>query len=227
MDKKKIEILKKIQECRDNNISPDFESLGKEGFEKSILRVMIKEELINWAGVFSLTEKGEKILRDYLIVESQKQKDKLKILFDSNIFDEIIAGNLKINEIVKFKENAEFYITHLQVDEINDCSNIEKRAKLFLFMAKLAPIVISTSSFIPDKSRLGEARLGDGIIFKELKNGNGKHTDDALIGETAIKEKLTLVTNDRTLRNKVNSKGGNAISSEEFKKMMSIGSEVV
>lgn len=218
MDEKKINALKKIQEFRDKKISPDYESLGKEGFDKSLLRVMKSEGLIKWGGVFSITEKGEKALREYLIINSSKIDEKLKIILDSNIFDDIISGNLKIDDSVKTK--AEFYITHLQVDEINKCPDEEKRAKLFLFMGKASPVIIPTSSFVLGRSRLGEARLGDGIIFEELKKGNIKHTEDALIGETAIKENLILVTQDKTLKNKVNSQGGKAIDLTEFKRLL-------
>ena len=218
MDEKKINALKKIQEFRDKKNSPDFESLEKEGFDKSTLRVMENEGLIRFAGVFSITEKGEQILRDYLVIDSTKKDDKLRIILDSNLFDDIVTGNLKIDENIKKK--AEFYITHIQVDEINKCSDEEKRAKLFLFMGKASPVIIPTASFILGKSRLGEARLGDGIIFEELKKGNIKHTDDALIGETAIKDNLILVTQDVTLKNKVNSQGGKAIDLLEFKELL-------
>ena len=155
MDEKKINALKKIQEFRDKKNSPDFESLEKEGFDKSTLRVMENEGLIRFAGVFSITEKGEQILRDYLVIDSTKKDDKLRIILDSNLFDDIVTGNLKIDENIKKK--AEFYITHIQVDEINKCSDEEKRAKLFLFMGKASPVIIPTASFILGKSRLGEA----------------------------------------------------------------------
>jgi len=156
-------------------------------------------------------------------VESYKQKDKLKFILDSNIFDEIIAGNLKIDDLVMFKnkENAEFYVTHIQVDEINKCSDTEKRAKLLLFMKKISPIIMLTKSAVYGISRFGKAKFGNGDLLEKLRKGNMKHTKDALIGETTIKEKLILITNDNTLRKRVSSNGGKAFNLEEFKKMMS------
>ena len=158
-----------------------------------------------------------------VFVESYKQKDKLKFILDSNIFDEIVAGNLKIDDFVMFKnkENAEFYITHIQVDEINKCLDTEKRAKLFLFMTKISPIIVPTESAVLGISRIGEAKYSKGDLLEKLRKGNIKHTKDALIGETAIKEKLILITNDRTLRTRVNLNGGKAFNLEEFKIMMS------
>ena len=156
-------------------------------------------------------------------VESYKQKDKLKFILDSNIFDEIVAGNLKIDDLAMFKnkENTEFYVTHIQVDEINKCSDTEKRAKLFLFMTKISPIIVPTESAVFGISRIGEAKFSNGDLLEKLRKGNIKHTKDALIGETAIKEKLILITNDRTLRKRVSSNGGKAFNLEEFKKMLS------
>lgn len=220
-DKRKIEILKLIQEDRDNDRISDYESMGKEGYDSGFLRVMITEGLIGW-GVsnFYITQKGDEILRDYLIIESKKNKTKTKIIFDSNVYDEIANGNLNINLLEKNNDKYEFYITHIQIDEINKCPNIEKRARLSLFKSKLAPIVIPTESFIPGTSRLGEARLGDGNILEKLRKGNLKNTNDALIGEVAIKNKITLVTNDKNLRQNVNFNKGNAIDLSEFKKSL-------
>ena len=156
-------------------------------------------------------------------VESYKQKDKLKFILDSNIFDEIVAGNLKIDDLVmlKNKDNAEFYVTHIQVDEISKCADTEKRAKLFLFMTKISPIIVPTESAVFGISRIGEAKFSNGDLLEKLRKGNIKHTKDALIGGTAIKEKLFLITNDKILRRRVNLNGGTALNLEEFKKMMS------
>lgn len=224
MDKKKIDILKKLQEMRDSQTSPDFGSLEREGFEKGLIKSLVSEGFINWKGVFSLTERGEKALRDYLIIESSHQGEtREKYIFDSNVFDALVSGELDVDKIVQYKSsrNAEFYITHIQVDEINECVDKEKRAKLFLSMGKLRPIIIPTSSFILGKSRLGHARLGDGVILEELRQGNIKHTEDALIGETAIKNNLILITNDQTMHKKVTEASGSAIFVDEFSNRIS------
>ncbi len=184
---------------------------------------MITEGLINWTGAFSLTKEGEKTLRDYLLIESNKEEPKEKYIFDSNIFDDLVSGKLDIDCIVKYKSgsNVDFFITHIQVDEINECSDKDKRAKLFLLMSEIRPIVIPTSSFVLDRSRLGYARLGDRVILEELRRRNIKHTEDALIGETAIKDNLTLITNDRTLHKRVSDAGGRVIFVDEFLKRIS------
>jgi len=160
--------------------------------------------------------------RDYF-TEGKKvaeKKDKIKVILDSNIYDLIANGSLNINLLFAKKDVFEFYITHIQIDEINKCPDEDKRARLFLFKSKLSPIVISTESFILGTSRLGEARLGDGKILEEIRKENSNHTEDALIGETAIKNNLLLVTEDNQLKNKVISLKGRAINLEEFKESL-------
>ena len=224
MDQKKLDILKRIQEMRDNGILPDYETLEREGFERGVIRSLISDRLITWAGTFSLTIDGDKVLRDYLILAAQHQKEPSeKYIFDSNVFDDLISGKLDVEKINLYKsaKNVEFYITHVQSDELNRCKSDEKRAQLFLAVISLRPIVLPTSSFVWGKSRFGLARMSDGKDFEELRLGNAKHTDDALIGETAVKHKITLVTNDRGLRQRIVSAGGDAISVEEFQKRIS------
>jgi len=147
---------------------------------------------------------------------------KHKIIFDSHIYDLIVDGSLDITLLLSKKENFEFYITHIQIDEINRCSNEEKRAGLLLFMTKLLPKIIPTESGVWDVSRWGESKWTDEKItlIELLRKGNLKHTEDALIGETAIKNKLILVTDDDLLRSNVKKLGGETISSEEFKEML-------
>jgi len=47
-----------------------------------------------------------------------------------------------------------------------------------------------------------------------------KHTEDALIGETAIKNSFVLVSHDDRLRNLVKELGGTALSIEDFKELL-------
>jgi len=218
---------------------PEFEEKSKiKGDElKELLRYLQGKEYLRYRlGLFvneskigestiKLLPKGMEVVlgkRDYF-TEGEKvveKKNKIRVIFDSNIYDLIANENLNINLLSAKKEDFEFYITHIQTDEINKCSDEDKRARLFLFITKLSPVVIPTESFILDKSRLGEARLGDAKILEEIRKENLKHTEDALIGETAIKNNLILVTEDNRLKNKVNSLNGKAISLREFKESL-------
>lgn len=158
------------------------------------------------------------MLGNYSTNDLEKKEVKEKYMFDTNIFDDIVNGKLGIANIARYKnfKKAEIYVTHIQIDENNKCSDVDKRARLNIFMVKIRPILIPTSSCAFDISRFDESKFGDGIIFDEIKKGNIKHVEDALIGETAIKEGIILVTNDRRLKNIVIELGGNALFLNEF-----------
>ncbi|MFH0949006.1 MAG: hypothetical protein V1802_00790 [Candidatus Aenigmatarchaeota archaeon] len=222
MMQRKIELLKIVDVSKNYNRLEDYASLEKHGFDKSLIRAMIQDDLIKWNGAdFYLTENGEKTLQNYLMIESlrSKEKNKTKIMFDSNIFDEIAKGILGIDELEKCIEKFEFYITHIQIDEINNCPDKEKRAILTLFKTQIRPILIPTENFVFGVSRLGLSKLGNGNTLNEL--GKPK---DALIGETAIKNGCVLVTNDEKLIKKVKKKDGKALTLEEFKEMIKANS---
>jgi rRNA-processing protein FCF1 len=76
-----------------------------------------------------------------------------------------------------------------------------------------------------DISRWDLSKLSDGVMYekilqpleKEKPNHRG-NKKDALIGETAIKNGITLVSNDRVLRETIKELGGVAISLCDFVK---------
>ena len=81
-------------------------------------------------------------------------------------------------------------------------------------------VKIPTETFVLDVSRLdNEAKLGKGTYFELLQDGNQRHIEDALIGETAIVNNLTLVSNDEAFKNRVKKLGGKTLSFNEFIEM--------
>lgn len=89
-----------------------------------------------------------------------------------------------------------------------------------MFMLKIAPEVLPTETAVYNYSRYGEVKRGNGEYYKVLKQDNEKHIEDALIGEVAIKNNITLVTNDTGLIKKVNRLGGKAISVRDLCKVI-------
>ena len=178
--------------------------------------------ILEESNIFEHTQKLRQKLKDEL--EIKNLRNKTKIIFDSHTFDYISDGKLNIDKILSSKiKGFEYYISHIQVEELSNCPEADKRAKLSLIKTKIAPILIPTESFILGTSRLGHARLGTGNIFNQItktSENKEKFTNDALIGETAIKVGLTLVTNDSKLKNRVKAEGGKAISLEEFNSML-------
>ncbi len=137
-------------------------------------------------------------------------------MFDTNIFDAILDEKIDLNSL---SEENEYYVTHIQHDEIEAISNPrkeERKKRLLEIFEELNKENISTESFVLNISRLNRAKLGKGNLLEKLRQGNLKHTEDALIGETAIKNDITLITNDDRLKNKVLELEGKAKTWDEF-----------
>jgi len=171
--------------------------------------------------------------------EGIKHEEQNKFMFDTNIFDAILNEKIDINT---FPKNYEFFVTHIQKDEIEAIDKPDKqerKKRLLEFFKDLKQEKVATESFVLGTSRLGSAKLSKvptesavwGVskwgeskwtsrdnLIEELRKGNLKHTEDALIGETAIKNNFILVTDDKTFLNKVRSLGGRAIRFEQFMK---------
>ena len=145
--------------------------------------------------------------------------ERLKCMFDSNIFDEFI-GRPDLIELIN--GCVDLYDTHVQPDE-NDCAPEATKASLRGVRDALAPMELSTSSTIWGVSKWNKGRWTqiDNLI-QPLRGSSKRNPDkpkpwenksrDALIAETAIRNDLTLVTNDGKLRNRVESLGGKSRS---------------
>jgi len=162
------------------------------------------------------------MLGNYSTNDFEKKEVTEKYIFDTNIFDDMVNEKLKILDIVKYKNNkkVEIYVTHIQIDEINKISDEDKRARFFISIFEIRPILISTSSCAFDVSRFDKSKFGNGIIFNKIKKVNINNVEDALIGETTIKEGIILVTNDKRLKNIVIELGGSALFFDEFKERL-------
>ena len=143
-----------------------------------------------------------------------------KIIFDTNIFRKILDGLIDIKNIISNKNKFEYVVTHIQKDEIEQCKDIIIKEKLLSIFKEVDSKQIPTESIILGVSRLGMSKFSDGVLFEKLRKSNLKHTEDALIGETAIKNNLVLVSEDRKFRNRVNKESGNAINLNEFEDML-------
>lgn len=124
-------------------------------------------------------------------------------MIDTNIFDRIVvteAVATKLQYMVK-QGLVNIITTHIQEDELTQLSDAEKRKRI----ASIPREVIPTSAFVLGKSRLGMARLG-GNGIEEIRQGNLRHTNNALIAATAHGYADVLVTEDKTLASRVRAK---------------------
>lgn len=134
-------------------------------------------------------------------------------MFDTTVFNDILNNKL---DTKTFRKDCNYFVTHIQFDQLCSTRDSGRRKQLLSIFASIEKEEIPTESVVLDVSRLGMAKLGDGKLLEELRKGNLKHTEDALIGETAIKNSLILVTDDDTLFKRVNKLGGEAIKLCDF-----------
>ena len=133
-------------------------------------------------------------------------------MFDTVAFNRVVEEGVSSEELA---DCIEVYTTHIQRDEIHKTPDPEKRSKLNQVFLDLVSgttpsdggSFISTESAVWDKSKWNAAKWTkrDNLyspIKRDLDKRKKKknNVEDALIAETAIKNGLTLVTNDENLR---------------------------
>jgi predicted nuclease of predicted toxin-antitoxin system len=127
----------------------------------------------------------------------------MKCIVDTNIFNKLLDGSLMIDDL---PSNTEFVATHVQVDELNNTKDSERRAQLFLKFAELRPELVETESLIWGVTRWGMGRWGvEEVVQKieselnSLNKGKKNNILDALIAEVAIVNGWSLLTADTDL----------------------------
>ena len=150
---------------------------------------------------------------DHSMIDSNSGDLPSGAMFDTNIFDRILDNDITHESL---PPNIPLFVTHVQRDEINKCSDPERRKQLKVVFNEIAQDNVATESFILDVSMIGRAKLGDGRLIEKIREGNIKHSEDALIGETCIKNSYLLVTEDQRLLKKVRELGGKAVTFQEF-----------
>lgn len=164
-------------------------------------------------------------------------------MFDTVIFNRILDGSISID---RFSGNSKYYATHVQEDELNNTSDLNRREKLVHVFNSIVHDQVPTESTVLDVSKLGQSKLGGGgVISPETmlwgvgRWGEGKwgangglyepirsrldelkkkenNIQDSLIAETAILNNFCLVTDDVNLLTVTQEFGGSAISFREF-----------
>ena len=148
-------------------------------------------------------------------------------MFDTNVFNKILDEQLDLEQFPHY----DYYITHIQYDEIRATRDPNRRNQLQKILKKVPSNKIPTESAIWDISRLDEAKFGDEELFnkmlKDLQELDKKRRKrkklenqerDILIAETAIRNCFILVSDDENLRKVVKKYKGYAISLEQFLK---------
>jgi predicted nucleic acid-binding protein len=97
--------------------------------------------------------------------------------------------------------------THVTVDELAAITDADRRAWLLAVAASICRFV-ATGAFVVGFSRLNMARLGDDAkAFDAYRNGNLRHTRDALVAVTAEFECAAVVTYDNGMKSRAEARG--------------------
>ena len=157
----------------------------------------------------------------------------MKFMLDTNAYNQLLDNDISVDDL-----KGEFFTTHIPEDELNNTRVEDRRKKLNAKFkeihqkelptesavwdtskwnkAKWTDSDTPTESFVLGTSRLGGAKLGDGVSYdkileflEKIKPNDRGNIKDALIGETASKQDMILVTDDYGLFYAVTNKGIN------------------
>ncbi|MCK9201350.1 MAG: hypothetical protein M0P59_07205 [Gallionella sp.] len=139
----------------------------------------------------------------------------MSYVVDTNIFNKLVDGIFRIENL---PSDGPYLATHVQIDELNNTKDAERRARLFLMFAEVRPQVVPTESFVWDVSRWDHGKWSDGVLYEKLKQdlddlnkSKANNARDILIAEVAIANEYTLLTADRDLATVVKEHGGKVI----------------
>lgn len=130
----------------------------------------------------------------------ENSKGKLRVIWDTHIYDKLADRKISSDLVKNSLKSIDYYITHIQMDEINNCLEKSRHKNLQAAVSLIKPVALESK-----KPR-------DENLLHKLKQGRDKHLHDALIGEAAISRNMILVTEDKKLRRKINESRGCAMS---------------
>jgi hypothetical protein len=138
----------------------------------------------------------------------------IKALFDGHVLDFLADDSEALRVVLDALDDGRLALvyTHVLQDELNamPAEKAEKWARLEALRSRLAGQHVTTAFMAPGISKIGQARLAswdDMEIIQRLIVGNPKHMEDALLAMTARAENATLITCDRSFRNRAISEG--------------------
>lgn len=151
----------------------------------------------------------------------------MEVMFDSNVFDKILSGEIPLEKIKK--PTIIVYVTHIQLNEIDQIPEDKltpegrpKKAEL-INIIRTVGIGIPTEGFCVGVSSIGDAKIIDEKdipIVEKIQKKTGNNSKDALIGLTCLKKNLILVTADLKLYKCISTLKGNAMLADKFIKML-------
>jgi predicted nucleic acid-binding protein len=146
-------------------------------------------------------------------------------MFDTNAFGKILKMKSPY-DLLAVKH--EYFVTHVQRDELDATTDDRTRSQLLTVFRTIPQSAIPTESAVFDFSRFDMAKFGDGLVYSHLLKELNKrkpmehenNIKDALIAETAAKNGILLVTDDKALREVVLKMGGLAIDFSAYEQII-------
>jgi len=129
----------------------------------------------------------------------------MKFMFDSMVYDKIIATPQMVERLNQFSREGKVVVlcTHIQEDELGNIPDKEKKEAVTKIMTTKVP----TSGGVYGVSKWDQFRWGDGscggVGVDDIRSPSKKHTKDALIATTAARDTDVLVTEDKRLANRM------------------------
>jgi hypothetical protein len=141
-----------------------------------------------------------------------------RFILDSMIHDKLIDEPEILERLATLVEarSVEVLSTHVQRDQLARTPDAERAERLGAVPVKQVP----TYGMVADVWRAGEARVSEDEPFQSLREGNLKHTEDALIAATAQYEDAILVTEDRTLKSRAHGQGISVMNWAAFRALV-------
>ena len=144
-----------------------------------------------------------------------------RFIFDTNIFNRILDGEI---DPARVAADTELCASHIEINELQNTGNSERRQQLLDVLYAIGPEQIPTESAVWSVSEFGGAQFtSDNNLYQPIvealnaKNGRkANNAHDALIAETAIRNNLTLVTEDCDLAAVAAEHGGSVVNFSEF-----------
>jgi hypothetical protein len=133
----------------------------------------------------------------------------MKIMFDSMIFDKLAAKPNLVDLLKGLVEDGAILVltTHIQINELADIPDEEKRKKLSEIPLEITTEIVPTSGAIFGVSAYGYSTHGDArdaeISIDDVMAGSPNDVHDALISSTASVHADVLVTEDKGLTKKL------------------------
>jgi len=144
-------------------------------------------------------------------------------MFDTNIFGKILKMNSPYDLLVR---EHEYFVTYVQRDELEATPDEKIGNQLLTVFQTIPQNAILTETAVFDFSRFDMAKFGDGLVYSRVLEELNKrkpmqrenNIKDALIAETATKNGILLVTDDKALREVVLKIGGLAIDFSSYER---------